>query len=77
MSLFSRRVSRASLEQNEHFHALLQRVKHLEDALAALEDRHERLRGKFYSARMIDKPAPLSKEQLLARHLASQQTRGS
>ncbi len=53
-------VSRAFAQQlTDHPAALGARartVKALTDALASLEDKHERLRGKFYAARSESQP---------------------
>ena len=50
---------------------VLQRVKLLEDGLAALEDRHERLRGRFYATRPQLHPEtesrPETKQEILTR----------
>jgi hypothetical protein len=52
-------------EQHAAIGALSLKVKGLEDALASLEDKHERLRGKFYAQR--EAPKPESKAEILAR----------
>jgi hypothetical protein len=51
---------------HQEFHALVLRVKELDDELKALEDKHERLRGKFYQARGAQ-PPPESKAEILSR----------
>jgi hypothetical protein len=69
MPLFSRRRqvdNEAHLELVSQIHGLLQRVKALEDDLAALEAKYERLRGRFYATRGADTPpTPLSKGAVL------------
>ncbi|HEX8802143.1 MAG TPA: hypothetical protein VF772_26205 [Terriglobales bacterium] len=57
------------LELQASLHAVLQRIKALEEDLASLQDQHERLRGKFYASRS-ERPAasePESKAAILAR----------
>ena len=71
MPWFRRResVTKAFAQQLTEHHAALSaltlRVKDLADALASLEDKHERLRGKFYAQR--EAPRPESKAEILAR----------
>ena len=44
------------------------RIQQLEEALASLQDKHERLRGKFYATRQSDSPPPQeSKAEILRR----------
>lgn len=63
MAWFRRRESvttafaRQLTEHHAALTALAQKVKDLADALASLEDKHERLRGKFY-ARAGEQPKP-------------------
>jgi len=72
MSWFKRResvtkaIAQLLTEQTAELSALKLKVKSLEDTLASLEDKHERLRGKFYAQR---EPAPRqeSKAEVLAR----------
>ena len=66
-------VPEALLEQQTQIHGLAQEVKALRDDLASLEDKHERLRGKFYAARQdTARPGALTKEQILANYRANQ-----
>ena len=60
-------ASRAIAEQTERINDALLRIKALEDNLAALEDKHERLRGRFYATRSPDNlPARSGKGAILA-----------
>lgn len=43
-------------ELSDQLHGLTLRVKHLEETLLALEDKHERLRGRFYASKGPDSP---------------------
>jgi phage shock protein A len=71
MPWFHRRetVTKAFAQQLTEHHAALgalaRQVKELEDSLASLEDKHERLRGKFYAQREPQRPE--SKAEILAR----------
>jgi hypothetical protein len=47
----SKAFAQSLTEQHAALGALTLKVKDLEDALASLEDKHERLRGKFYAQR--------------------------
>jgi hypothetical protein len=58
-------IAQLLTEQHAALSALTLKVKALEDALASLEDKHERLRGKFY-ARQEPKTED-SKAEALAR----------
>lgn len=69
---FRKRVDQSHLELVDQIHGLSQRCKHLEDSLAALEDRHERLRGKFYARNGGEVKGIKSKEQILAEWKAKQ-----
>jgi predicted nuclease with TOPRIM domain len=68
---FRQRLDQAHLELVGQIHAVLQRVKAIEETLAALEDKHERLRGRFYATRpqlqAETEQRQLTKEQILAR----------
>jgi hypothetical protein len=70
MTFFRRResVTKAFAQSLTEHHAALGaltlKVKDLEDALASLEDKHERLRGKFYAQR--EQPKADSKADILA-----------
>jgi hypothetical protein len=46
-----RKTDPAHLELVAQIHAVVERVKRLEESLLALNDRHERLRGRFYASR--------------------------
>lgn len=49
-------------------HAITLRVQNLEESLAALQDKHERLRGRFYATRGPDSPPQTeSKAEILKR----------
>lgn len=63
-------VDEAHLELVRQIHGLLSDVKQLRDDLASLEDKHERLRGKFYATRSAD-PGGKTKAQILAEHFAA------
>jgi len=69
MGVFFRRrqVSlQAHQELLDQFHGLLLRVKHLEEDLAALETKHERLRGRFYAKESPTRPpVPTTKGAIL------------
>lgn len=71
MPWFARResVTKAFAQSLTEHHAALGaltlKVKDLEDALASLEDKHERLRGKFYAQREPQREP--SKAEILAR----------
>lgn len=64
-----RQVSlQAHQELLTQFHALLLRVKALEEDLAALEGKHEALRGRFYATRGVERPPAVeSKADILRR----------
>ena len=50
----------------EALHQQMLRIKQLEDDLRALEDKHERLRGRFYALRgSPDEPKPKTKAEIL------------
>lgn len=50
----------------DQIHGLVLRVKHLEEDLAALETKHERLRGRFYAKEAPSSPPrPTSKGAIL------------
>lgn len=67
-------VPEAHLELVSQIHGVLQRVKLLEDGLAALEAAHERLRGRFYATRPADSGSkPLTKAEILANHFRNKQ----
>lgn len=66
-------LDEAHLELVAQIHGLVQEVKALRDDLASLEDKHERLRGKFYASRSnSEAPAGKSKAEILREFLASQ-----
>lgn len=60
-------VDHAHLELSAQIHGLVQRVKQVEDDLAALEAKHERLRGRFYGLRGRQNDEPESKAEILRR----------
>jgi predicted nucleic acid-binding Zn-ribbon protein len=65
MSLLGKRDPRVETLQDT-LHDVLQRLKHLEDLHLSLEERYERLRGKFYALRSLDSPPPTeSKAEIL------------
>ena len=67
MSLFIKRDARVP-GLIDQIHALNQRLKHLEDLVLSLEERYERLRGKFYALRgPTSAPQPESKAEILRR----------
>jgi hypothetical protein len=53
----------------QELHAVVMKVKQLEEDILALEAKHERLRGRFYATRGPDSPpAPTSKGDILRAH---------
>lgn len=56
-------------EIGEQIHGLTLRVKHLEDSLAALEDKHERLRGRFYATKGPDSPPETESKAAILRRM--------
>ncbi|HEX8838287.1 MAG TPA: hypothetical protein VF748_15195 [Candidatus Acidoferrum sp.] len=66
-----RPLDEAHLELISQIHGLAQRVKLLEEGLAATDAAHERLRGRFYALKGPsadhDTPRQLTKAELLAK----------
>jgi hypothetical protein len=65
-----RQVSLEALQGlSDDVHTLVRRVKQIEDDLAALEGKHEALRGRFYATRGVEKPPqPQTKADILRAH---------
>lgn len=66
---FLRLFQRKSTDYSQVIHSLTLRIKDLEENLAALESKHERLRGRFYATKGPDvAPVPQTKGDILRAH---------